>query len=205
MDINTIISTVLQLILAVLGAYAGKVVHTKQKQNTVQQSLDITAQYAKDIVINLSQRSDLTNAEKFKKAFLYVVERVKKQGFDVTEQTITNKVIEAYQTYKKDGGDIHKFIPDFTEQQVNDAEQAVQAQSQAPVQDAQPVQATQPVQSQAPVQSAVATPVQPATEPAQSAAPVATDEPKETFDEPKSDGQVSDATVQQAPFNPYAK
>lgn len=199
MDINTIISTVLQLILAVLGAYAGKVVHTKQKQNTVQQSLDITAQYAKDIVINLSQRSDLTNAEKFKKAFLYVVERVKKQGFDVTEQTITNKVIEAYQTYKKDGGDIHKFIPDFTEQQVNDAEQAVQAQSQAPVQDAQPVQ------SQAPIQSAVATPAQPATQPAQSAAPVASDEPKETYDEPKSDGQVSDATAQQAPFNPYAK
>lgn len=202
MDINTIISTVLQLILAVLGAYAGKVVHTKQKQNTVQQSLDITAQYAKDIVINLSQRSDLTNAEKFKKAFLYVVERVKKQGFDVTEQTITNKVIEAYQTYKKDGGDIHKFIPDFTEQQVNDAEQTVQAQTQTPVQDAQPAQ---PVQSQAPVQSAVATPVQPATQAVQPSAPVATDEPKETFDEPKSDGQVSDATAQQAPFNPYAK
>lgn len=190
MDINQIINLLLQLAGLVITALVGQFLHAKQKSNALQQSLDIASQYAKDIVINLSQRSDLTNAEKFKKAFLFVTEKVKKQGLNVTEETITNKIVEAYQIYKKDGGDIHKFIPDFTDQQVTDIQNAVKEQEETITQPQTQVQATPTTQPQDEVKI-----VSPSS-----------DENKEVVDAPKTDGQVtSETSGQQAPINPYAK
>lgn len=180
MDINSILQTVVYIVVSVVAALVGKYTHDKNAQNNLQQSLDIASQYAKDIVINLSQRSDLTNSEKFKQSYLFVVQKLKTQGIHVTEQTITNKIVEAYQTYKKDGGDIHKFIPDFAEQQVEDAKQAVaQFESEVKVDEPKVV------------------------EPAVENVP-AVDEPK--VDQPKTDSTVSNSeNAQSAPVNPYIK
>lgn len=195
MDINSILQTVVYIVVSVVAALVGKYTHDKNAQNNLQQSLDIASQYAKDIVINLSQRSDLTNSEKFKQSYLFVVQKLKTQGIHVTEQTITNKIVEAYQTYKKDGGDIHKFIPDFAEQQVEDAKQAV-AQSAE--------NATQTVAKEdAPVESEVKVDEPKVVEPAAENVP-AVDEPK--VDQPKTDNTVSNSeNAQSAPVNPYIK
>ena len=195
MDINSILQTVVYIVVSVVAALVGKYTHDKNAQNNLQQSLDIASQYAKDIVINLSQRSDLTNSEKFKQSYLFVVQKLKTQGIHVTEQTITNKIVEAYQTYKKDGGDIHKFIPDFAEQQVEDAKQAV-AQSAE--------NATQTVAKEdAPVESEVKVDEPKVVEPAVENVP-AVDEPK--VDQPKTDNTVSNSeNAQRAPVNPYIK
>lgn len=195
MDINSILQTVVYIVVSVVAALVGKYTHDKNAQNNLQQSLDIASQYAKDIVINLSQRSDLTNSEKFKQSYLFVVQKLKTQGIHVTEQTITNKIVEAYQTYKKDGGDIHKFIPDFAEQQVEDAKQTV-AQSAE--------NATQTVAKEdAPVESEVKVDEPKVVEPAVENVP-AVDEPK--VDQPKTDSAVSNSeNAQNAPVNPYIK
>lgn len=195
MDINSILQTVVYIVVSVVAALVGKYTHDKNAQNNLQQSLDIASQYAKDIVINLSQRSDLTNSEKFKQSYLFVVQKLKTQGIHVTEQTITNKIVEAYQTYKKDGGDIHKFIPDFAEQQVEDAKQAV-AQSAE--------NATQTVAKEdVPVESEVKVDEPKVVEPAVENVP-AVDEPK--VDQPKTDNTVSNSeNAQSAPVNPYIK
>lgn len=195
MDINSILQTVVYIVVSVVAALVGKYTHDKNAQNNLQQSLDIASQYAKDIVINLSQRSDLTNSEKFKQSYLFVVQKLKTQGIHVTEQTITNKIVEAYQTYKKDGGDIHKFIPDFAEQQVEDAKQAV-AQSAE--------NATQTVAKEdVPVESEVKVDEPKVVEPAVENVP-AVDEPK--VDQPKTDSTVSNSeNAQSAPVNPYIK
>lgn len=195
MDINSILQTVVYIVVSVVAALVGKYTHDKNAQNNLQQSLDIASQYAKDIVINLSQRSDLTNSEKFKQSYLFVVQKLKTQDIHVTEQTITNKIVEAYQTYKKDGGDIHKFIPDFAEQQVEDAKQAV-AQSAE--------NATQTVAKEdAPVESEVKVDEPKVVEPAVENVP-AVDEPK--VDQPKTDNTVSNSeNAQSAPVNPYIK
>lgn len=195
MDINSILQTVVYIVVSVVAALVGKYTHDKNAQNNLQQSLDIASQYAKDIVINLSQRSDLTNSEKFKQSYLFVVQKLKTQGIHVTEQTITNKIVEAYQTYKKDGGDIHKFIPDFAEQQVEDAKQAV-AQSAE--------NATQTVAKEdVPVESEVKVDEAKVVEPAVENVP-AVDEPK--VDQPKTDSTISNSeNAQSAPVNPYIK
>lgn len=195
MDINSILQTVVYIVVSVVAALVGKYTHDKNAQNNLQQSLDIASQYAKDIVINLSQRSDLTNSEKFKQSYLFVVQKLKTQGIHVTEQTITNKIVEAYQTYKKDGGDIHKFIPDFAEQQVEDAKQAV-AQSAE--------NATQTVAKEdVPVESEVKVDEPKVVEPAVENVP-AVDEPK--VDQPKTDSTISNSeNAQSAPVNPYIK
>lgn len=195
MDINSILQTVVYIVVSVVAALVGKYTHDKNAQNNLQQSLDIASQYAKDIVINLSQRSDLTNSEKFKQSYLFVVQKLKTQGIHVTEQTITNKIVEAYQTYKKDGGDIHKFIPDFAEQQVEDAKQAV-AQSAE--------NATQTVAKEdVPVESEVKVDEPKVVEPAVENVP-AVDEPK--VDQPKTDSTVSNSeNAQSEPVNPYIK
>lgn len=195
MDINSILQTVVYIVVSVVAALVGKYTHDKNAQNNLQQSLDIASQYAKDIVINLSQRSDLTNSEKFKQSYLFVVQKLKTQGIHVTEQTITNKIVEAYQTYKKDGGDIHKFIPDYAEQQVEDAKQAV-AQSAE--------NATQTVAKEdVPVESEVKVDEPKVVEPAVENVP-AVDEPK--VDQPKTDSTVSNSeNAQSAPVNPYIK
>lgn len=195
MDINSILQTVVYIVVSVVAALVGKYTHDKNAQNNLQQSLDIASQYAKDIVINLSQRSDLTNSEKFKQSYLFVVQKLKTQGIHVTEQTITNKIVEAYQTYKKDGGDIHKFIPDFAEQQVEDAKQAV-AQSAE--------NATQTVAKEdVPVESEVKVDEPKVVEPDVENVP-AVDEPK--VDQPKTDSTVSNSeNAQSEPVNPYIK
>lgn len=195
MDINSILQTVVYIVVSVVAALVGKYTHDKNAQNNLQQSLDIASQYAKDIVINLSQRSDLTNSEKFKQSYLFVVQKLKTQGIHVTEQTITNKIVEAYQTYKKDGGDIHKFIPDYAEQQVEDAKQAV-AQSAE--------NATQTVAKEdVPVESEVKVDEPKVVEPAVENVP-AVDELK--VDQPKTDSTVSNSeNAQSAPVNPYIK
>lgn len=195
MDINSILQTVVYIVVSVVAALVGKYTHDKNAQNNLQQSLDIASQYAKDIVINLSQRSDLTNSEKFKQSYLFVVQKLKTQGIHVTEQTITNKIVEAYQTYKKDGGDIHKFIPDFAEQQVEDAKQAVTQSAE---------NATQTVAKEdVPVESEVKVDEPKVVEPAVENVP-AVDEPK--VDQPKTDNTVSNSeNAQSAPVNPYIK
>lgn len=182
--IYQILSVVATVVLGVIGNYA----HQSTKNKQLQQSLDIASQYAKDIVISLSQRSDLSNTEKFKQAYVFVADKLKKQNIDVTAQTIENKINEVYQTYKMDGGDIHKFIPDVAKQQLDDAVQSFvtpESRMVAPTQ----VQNAQPVQSEDPVQQEQTS--QPVS------VPVA-DAPKEEVKP-----QVTEQ-AQQAPVNPYA-
>lgn len=204
MDYTAIFNAIIALATTTISAFGSKYIHDKNKQNVLDQSLTIASQYAKDIVINLSQRGDLTNSEKFKTAYLFVVDKLKKQNIHVTEQTITNKIVEAYQTYKKDGGDIHKFIPDVVNENTDDVEKAVSqvADSVKAEQTQQPVQPAQPTVVE-PVQQPVETKVkEPKTDAPKTDVAPAVDEPK--VDAPQSDAPVDNGT-QQAPVNPYIK
>lgn len=191
MDITNVLESVLSIVMTVAFAYLGKAGHDNRKAQELNESIEIAEKYAKDIVITLSQKGDISNSQKFKQAYIFVVNKLKAQGIHVTAETIENKINSAYQLYKMDGGDIHKFIPDFANQAISEVEKAVVTPEERMVAPAQ-------------VQQSVQQPVQesPKEEEPKDDAPK---EDEVATDAPKSDAPVADANVQQAPVNPYVK
>lgn len=190
MDITNVLESVLSIVMTVAFAYLGKAGHDNRKAQELNESIEIAEKYAKDIVITLSQKGDISNSQKFKQAYIFVVNKLKAQGIHVTAETIENKINSAYQLYKMDGGDIHKFIPDFTNQAISEVEKAIVTPEDRMV---------APAQVQQSVQQPVQAPVQEAPK---------EDAPKEdevATDTPKSDAPVADSNGQQAPVNPYVK
>lgn len=192
MDITNLVQTIVGVIVTAVFAYFGKSNFDANKSQKLNESIEIAEKYAKDIVITLSQKGNMSNSQKFKQAYIFVVNKLKAQNIHVTAETIENKINSAYQLYKMDGGDIHKFIPDFTQEAVSEVEKAVVTPESRMVQ--QPVQSTpvqQPVAQQAPVADQ------------KEDAPKVDDSIK--IDEPKTDAPVENKDVQSAPVNPYVK
>lgn len=192
MDITNVLESVLSIVMTVAFAYLGKAGHDNRKAQELNESIEIAEKYAKDIVITLSQKGNMSNSQKFKQAYIFVVNKLKAQNIHVTAETIENKINSAYQLYKMDGGDIHKFIPDFTQEAVSEVEKAVVTPESRMVQ--QPVQST-------PVQQPVAQPAP--VDDQKEEAPKVDDSIK--IDEPKTDAPVENKDVQSAPVNPYVK
>ena len=137
------LETIVSIAVIIFSSVFGKNYHKNHSRKALQQVLNITTEYATGIVIKLAQRGDLTNEAKYKNAFNYVVKKTREEGLKVSAQTIGAKIEEAYQTYKKDGGDIHKFTDDLVDEQVKDIEKVMTTPEARMV---QPTQA--PVQSQ---------------------------------------------------------
>lgn len=192
MDITNLVQTIVGVVVTAVFAYFGKSNFDANKSQKLNESIEIAEKYAKDIVITLSQKGNMSNSQKFKQAYIFVVNKLKAQNIHVTAETIENKINSAYQLYKMDGGDIHKFIPDFTQEAVSDVEKAVLTpESRMVQQPSQPVQSTSTSVDEAPVE-----------EPKEDA-PKVDDSIK--IDEPKTDAPVENKDVQSAPVNPYVK
>lgn len=192
MDITNLVQTIVGVIVTAVFAYFGKSNFDANKSQKLNESIEIAEKYAKDIVITLSQKGNMSNSQKFKQAYIFVVNKLKAQNIHVTAETIENKINSAYQLYKMDGGDIHKFIPDFTQEAVSEVEKAVVTPESRMVQ--QPVQST-------PVQQPVAQPAP--VDDQKEEAPKVDDSIK--IDEPETDAPVENKDVQSAPVNPYVK
>lgn len=192
MDITNLVQTIVGVVVTAVFAYFGKSNFDANKSQKLNESIEVAEKYAKDIVITLSQKGNMSNSQKFKQAYIFVVNKLKAQNIHVTAETIENKINSAYQLYKMDGGDIHKFIPDFTQEAVSDVEKAVLTpESRMVQQPSQSVQSTSTSVDEAPVE-----------EPKEDA-PKVDDSIK--IDEPKTDAPVENKDVQSAPVNPYVK
>lgn len=119
------LETIVSLVIIIFSGIFGKNYQKDHSRKALQQVLNLTTEYATGIVIKLAQRGDLTNEAKYKNAFHYVVQKTREQGLKVSAQTIGAKIEEAYQTYKKDGGDIHKFTNDLVDEQVEDIDKVM--------------------------------------------------------------------------------
>lgn len=119
------LQTIASFAIIILTTIFGKNANKKHSKDMLKETLKITANYATSIVIKLAQRGDLTNEAKYKTALAYVTKRLKEQGLKVSVETVGAKVEEAYQTYKNDGGDIHKFTDDLVNKQVDDIDKVV--------------------------------------------------------------------------------
>lgn len=119
-----VIEPLAYVFITVFAGFITKNVHDKNKVNKIKNAINLTEKFAKDVDIALSQRTDMTNSEKFRYAFRFVSKKVEEEGLHVSPETISNKVIAVYQMYKASGGDIHKFATDVTEETVNDASNA---------------------------------------------------------------------------------
>lgn len=194
MDITNVINSVLSIVVTLVFAYLGKTGHDNRKAQELNEAISIAEKYAKDIVITLSQKGNIPNSQKFKQAYIFVVNKLKEQNIHVSAETIENKINSAYQLYKMDGGDIHKFIPDFANQTVSEVEQSIVTPESRMATPAQVSQTVQP-----------STDVKEDTQDDPVEKVVEAGENKETIDVPKSDAPVSDEGVQHAPNNPYEK
>lgn len=108
-SVLTFVLTVVPAIYALLRPLVQAKIAT-QKDERTKHDLEIADNYAAAIVAEMSVMAPLSNSDRKNEAVKYVVNAMQNLGKSISTETAEAKVEAAYQSYKSNGGDVHKDI-----------------------------------------------------------------------------------------------
>ncbi|WP_367377261.1 phage holin, LLH family [Levilactobacillus cerevisiae] len=108
-SVLTFVLTVVPAIYALLRPLVKAKIAT-QKDERTKHDLEIADNYAAAIVAEMAVMAPLSNSDRKAEAVKYVVNAMQNLGKSISTETAGAKVEAAYQSYKSNGGDVHKDI-----------------------------------------------------------------------------------------------
>lgn len=111
-DIASVLTFVLTLVPAIYALLRPliKAKIATQKDERTKHDLEIADNYAAAIVAEMAVMAPLSNSDRKAEAVKYVVNAMQNLGKSISTETAGAKVEAAYQSYKSNGGDVHKDI-----------------------------------------------------------------------------------------------